>query len=230
MKVAPFLLGALGVLLLLLYWSPGAGVVAGIVVLLLLPGRWWRWRTRRFRRGLRALKRGEPAAARAELEAFLGDIEGDARFDRWQPLVNLGRHYSYAGAAHSNVGVAWLHEGRPERALDHFEIARRLDEGSAQAAFGEAAARRRLGQLRRAEKAAARAVELRPRYVAARLLLAEVRRERGDRDGAEEVLRPVMEKGHDPVELTERMLAQWPDRDASSGDGTTDRGAGDRSE
>ena len=57
MKVAPFLLGALGVLLLLLYWSPGAGVVAGIVVLLLLPGRWWRWRTRRFRRGLRALNK-----------------------------------------------------------------------------------------------------------------------------------------------------------------------------
>ena len=216
MRVAPFLLAALAVLLLLLYWSPGAGVVAGIVVLLLLPGRWWRWRTRRFRRGVRALKQGEPAAARAELEAFLRDIEGDTTFDRWQPLFNLGRRYSYAGAAHSNVGVAWLHEGRPERALDHFEIARRLDAGSAQAVFGEAAARRRLGQLRRAEKAAERAVELRPRYLAAKLLLAAVRRERGDLDGAEEVLRPVTEEGHDPVELTERMLAQWPDRDEST--------------
>jgi hypothetical protein len=39
-----------------------------------------------------------------------------------------------------------------------------------------------------------------------------------------------MEKGHDPVEMTERMLAQWPDPDASGDDGTADRGAGDRSE
>ena len=111
---------------------------------------------------------------------------------------------------HANIGVTWLHEGEPAKALHHFEIARRLDETSAQAAFGEAAARRRLGQLRKAEKAAERATELRPSYLPARLLLAEIRRERGDEEGAAEVLRPLAEDGQDPESLIQEMLSQWP--------------------
>lgn len=140
----------------------------------------------------------------------MSDLEGDPRFDRWQPIFNLGRRYSYPGAAHANIGVTWLHEGEPAKALHHFEIARRLDETSAQAAFGEAAARRRLGQLRKAEKAAERATELRPSYLPARLLLAEIRRERGDEEGAAEVLRPLAEDGQDPESLIQEMLSQWP--------------------
>jgi len=208
--IAPFLLGAIAIVFMLAYWRPGAGIVVGILLLLFLPGRWWRWKTRRFHRGLRALKSGESAAARAEFEHFMSDLEGDPRFDRWQPIFNLGRRYSYPGAAHANIGVTWLHEGEPAKALHHFEIARRLDETSAQAAFGEAAARRRLGQLRKAEKAAERATELRPSYLPARLLLAEIRRERGDEEGAAEVLRPLAEDGQDPESLIQEMLSQWP--------------------
>lgn len=208
--IAPFLLGALAIVLLLAYWRPGAGIVVGILLLLFLPGRWWRWKTRRFHRGVRALKSGDSAAARAEFERFLTEMDRDPRFERWQPLFNLGRRYSYPGAAHANIGVTWLHEGEPERALRHFEIARRQDETSAQAAFGEAAARRRMGQLRKAEQAAERATELRPSYLPARLLLAEIRRERGDEEGAAEVLRPLAQDGSDPESLIQEMLSQWP--------------------
>ncbi len=209
--VAPFLLGALAIVLMLAYWRPGAGVVVAILLLLLLPGRWWRWKTRRFHRGLRALKGGAASEARAEFEQFLSEFEGEPRLDRLQPVFNLGRRYSYGGAAHANIGVTWLHEGEPDKALRHFEIARRLDETSAQAAFGEAAARRRLGQLRKAEKAAERATELRPSYLPARLLLAEIRRARGDEEGAAEVLRPLAEDGRDPDSLIQEMLSQWPE-------------------
>jgi tetratricopeptide (TPR) repeat protein len=209
--IAPFLLGALAIVLMLAYWRPGAGVVVAILLLLLLPGRWWRWKTRRFHRGLRALKGGAASEARTEFEQFLSEFEGEPRLDRWQPVFNLGRRYSYGGAAHANIGVTWLHEGEPDKALRHFEIARRLDETSAQAAFGEAAARRRLGQLRKAEKAAERATELRPSYLPARLLLAEIRRARGDEEGAAEVLRPLAEDGRDPDSLIQEMLSQWPE-------------------
>ena len=209
--VAPFLLGALAILLALAFWRPGAGILVAVLLLLFLPGRWWRWRTRHFRRGVRRLKRGDTARARSEFERFLHEIERDDRIERWQPVFNLGRRYSYAGAAHSNIGVTWLHEGQPRKALHHFEIARRLDDGSAQAVFGEAAARRRLGQLRKGEATAERAVELRPGYLPARLLLAAIRRERGDAEGAEEALRPLAEEGRDIERLTRDMLAQWPD-------------------
>ena len=215
--IAPYLLGALAIVLLLAYWRPAASVVVAILFLLFLPGRWWRWRTRRFRSGLRTLKAGQPATARAEFERFLADIEGNERFERLQPVFNLGRRYSYAGAAHANIGVTLLHEGEPAQALGHFETARRLDESSAQAAFGEAAARRRLGQLRKAEKAAERAVELRSSYLPARLLLAAIRRERGDEDGAAAVLEPLVEDGQDPETLMRKMLDQWPDEASASG-------------
>ena len=137
--VAPFLLGALAIVFLLAYWRPGAGVVVGILLLLFLPGRWWRWKTRRFHRGLRALKSGDSVTARSAFERFLTEMERDPRFERWQPVFNLGRRYSYPGAAHANIGVTWLHEGEPAKALRHFETASRLDASSAQAAFGEAA-------------------------------------------------------------------------------------------
>ena len=69
--VVPALLAALGLLLVLLLFRPPGWVVVVFLLVLFLPGRWWHWKTRRFRRGLRALKKGDPGAARSELEAFL---------------------------------------------------------------------------------------------------------------------------------------------------------------
>lgn len=220
-RAVPFLLVAVAVVLGLAWLRPGLGVLAAVVVLLLLPGRWWRWRTRRFRRGVRALQNGDTASAREELRAFLGRLEGDDLFERVQPWFNLGGRYSYRAAAESNLGVSWLQDGEPRRALGHFRRARRLDPESPQAAFGEAAARRRLGQLERAQRAAERALELRPSYVAARLVLAEIRRERGDREGAERALEPLREDGRDPGELRRRMeagLSRRPGGGSGGGD------------
>lgn len=217
-RAAPFLLAAVGLLLLLLFLFPGLWALAALAVLLLLPGRWWRWRTRRFRRGVRAIRQGKPLEARGELEAFLREIEGDEGFERVQPWFNLGQRYSYRAAAESNLGVTWLQAGDAGRALRHFLRAREVDPANAQAAFGEAAARRCLGQLADAERAAARAVELRPTYLPARLVLAAVRRARGDEAGAEEALAPVRREGKDPQALLERLDAQWP-RGAGGGRG-----------
>ena len=96
--------------LLLAFLQPSPWLLAVLAVAALAPGRWWRWRTRRFRRGVRALEDGRPADAREELEAFLADVEGDRFFRRIQPVFNLGRRYSYRAAALSNLGLADLAE------------------------------------------------------------------------------------------------------------------------
>ncbi len=214
--VAPFLLVAIG-LVLLFAWlvallRPGLWLLVVAVLVLLAPGRWWRWRTRRFRRGVKALRAGDRDRARREFEAFLEEIDGDASFERLQPLFNLGRRYSYRGAALGNLGVAELEEGRPKAALTRFRAALELDPRAVRPRYGEAAALRLLGRLEEAEESAAAALALRRRYVAARLLLALIRRERGDEAGAEEALGPLREEGEDPEPLLERLRAQWNGR------------------
>lgn len=207
--VAPYLLVAVAAVLLLAWLRPGLGVVAAVIVLLFLPGRWWRWRIRRFRRGVKALRAGERERAREDFEAFLDDIDGDDRFERLQPAFNLGTRYSYRGAALSNLGVVELEDGRPARALARFQAALKEDPRALQALYGKAAALRVLGELEEAERFAAAALELRPRYVAARLLLALIRRERADRTGAEEALAPLREEGEDPEPALEKLREHW---------------------
>lgn len=209
------LLGLVGLVLVLAWLRPGLGVVAAVVLVLSAPIWWWRWRTRRFRKALAALRNGKPADAREELTAFLEEIRGDRLFQRVQPWFTLGRRVSHEAAARSNLGVARLQEGDPERALGHFRRAAELDPESPQAAFGAAAALRRLGRYEDAEAAAERAVELRPTYLPARLVLAAVRRARGDREGAERALEPLREEGRDPDALLRRMEAQWPEADGT---------------
>lgn len=212
--VAPFLLAAIAIVLLLVWLivllRPGPWLLVVAVVLLLAPGRWWRWRTRRFRRGVKALRTGDRERARREFESFLDEIDGDGRFERLQPVFNLGRRYSYRGAALGNLGVVELEEGRPGAALARFRAALHADPRAVRPRYGEAAALRLLGRLEAAEESAAAALALRPRYVAARLLLALIRRERGDAAGAEEALRPLEEEGEDPEPLLERLRSQWP--------------------
>lgn len=210
------LLGAVGVVLVLAWLRPSWWVFAGVAVAVLAPGRWWRWRTRRFRRGLRALERDEPREARRELERFLGEIEDDERFHRAQPLFNMGRRYPYRAAARSNLGLAALREGRTETALERFDEALAEAPDHAQAHYGRALALRDAGRPEAAEAAAVDALEARPGYVAAAALLGLIRREHGDEAGAEAALEEVREEGEDPAELLERLRDLWP---ASGGQG-----------
>lgn len=207
--VAPFLLAAVGLVLVLGAWRPGIGVVAVVVVALLSPGRWWRWRTRRFRRGLRALRRGDPRTAREELTTFLEEIDRDPRFHRAQPFFNLGRVYPYAAAALSNLGVAELKLGDPERALRRYRAATSQAPDFVSARYGEAMALRLLKRPEDAEAAALKALEAKPSYVAARLLLALLRRARGDEAGADQALQAVRSAGQDPEELLHRLESEW---------------------
>lgn len=208
-SVVPYVLGAVAVVLVLAAIRPGWAVVAGVLALLLLPGRWWRWRTRRFRRGVKALRRGETGRARAELEAFLREVEADDRFHRLQRWFNLGRPYPYVAAARSNLGIVALREGEPVAAVGEFERAVEADPGFAQALYGLGVARWRLGDLEGAEAAALAAAGARGSYLPARVLLGVVRRERGDEAGAEAALEEVRERGHEPEELLRRFEAEW---------------------
>lgn len=201
---------AIAVVLLLAFLRPGWGVVIAVVIVALAPGRWWRWRTRRFRRGVRALERGEPDRARSELRRFLRDIEDDRLFARAQPLFNLGREYSYRAAALANLGLAALREGAVPKALRRFGEALEEDPFHAQAHYGRGIAHRSRGELAEAERAATRAVEARPRYLAAHALLGLVRRERGDEGGAEAALAAIRKEDRDPEELLERLRKLWP--------------------
>lgn len=195
--------------LLLAFLRPSPWLLAGLAVAVLLPGRWWRWRTRRFRRGVRALEDGRPGEAREELEVFLADIDGDRFFRRAQPVFNLGRRYSYRSAALSNLGLADLREGRVGRALARFGEALAEEPGWAQAHYGRALALRIRGELEPAEEAAARAAEAREGYAAARALLAVIRRERGDEQGAAAAEEALRDDGRDPGELTSRLRELW---------------------
>lgn len=196
--------------LLLAFLQPSPWLLAVLAVAALAPGRWWRWRTRRFRRGVRALEDGRPADAREELEAFLADVEGDRFFRRIQPVFNLGRRYSYRAAALSNLGLADLAEGDVEGALARFEAALDDDPGWAQAHYGRALALRSRGRLEAAEASARRATEAREGYAAAGALLAVIRRERGDEAGAAAAEEALREEDRDPEELTAELRDLWP--------------------
>lgn len=196
--------------LVLSYLRPSPWLLVALAVAVLIPGRWWRWRTRRFRRGVRALEDGRASEAREELEAFLADIEEDRLFRRAQPLFNLGRRYSYRSAALSNLGLAALHEDDAGRALARFDAALAEDAGHAQAHYGRALALRARGEPAEAEAAAVRAIEAREGYAAAGALLTLIRHERGDREGAAKVEAALREEGRDPEELMERLRELWP--------------------
>jgi tetratricopeptide (TPR) repeat protein len=207
--------GAVGLVLALALLRPGPGIVIGVVVLFFAPGRWWRWRTRRFRKGVRAIQRGDLTTGRAELEAFLDGIGDAERFERIQPLFNLGKRYSYRAAALSNLGVATLTigdrggEADLERARARFDEALAVDADYVQARYGLAMVALLSGDAPGAEVEAERALALRPGYLPARLLLATVRRERGDEAGADEALEPLRRRGKDPETLMDGFRQRW---------------------
>lgn len=217
----PYVLGAVAVVLVLAAFRPGWAMVAAVLALLLVPGRWWKWRTRRFRRGVKALRGGRTERARAELESFLEETEGDERFERLQPWFNLGRRYPYVAAARSNLGIAALREGEPEAARREFERALEAAPDFAEALYGLGVARWKAGRLEEAERAARRASGAGGGYLPARVLCAVVRRERGDEPGVEEALEAIRARGHDPDDLLRRFEAEWgraeADRSESQG-------------
>jgi tetratricopeptide (TPR) repeat protein len=207
--VAPALIAALGLLLVLLLFRPPGWVLVLFLVALFVPGRWWHWRTRRFRRGLRSLRKGDPGVARSEFEAFLFQVSREPNFRRAQPYFNLGRSYPYEAAGRANLGVCDLLQGKPEAALEQFRAALALEPTWVPARYGEAVALKLSGQTEAAESAARRTLELRPSYLAARLLLGSLLRESGKESEAAEVLAPIVEDGHDPEALLQALDDQW---------------------
>lgn len=208
-------LGAVGLVLLFAILRPGPAIVVGVVVLLLAPGRWWRWRTRRFRKGVRAIQSGDLVKGTAELEEFVEGIGDTERFDRIQPLFNLGKRYPYRAAALSNLGVAALTAGDVGGASDlqaarsRFEEAIAVDADYVQAHYGLAMTAWLTGDHAGAAAEAERALAIRPAYLPARLLLATVRRDAGDEAGAQEVLEPLRRDGKDPEKLLARFAGRW---------------------
>ena len=207
--VAPALIAALGLLLVLLLFRPPGWVMVLFLVALFLPGRWWHWKTRRFRRGLKLLRKGEAGSARSEFEAFLFQVARGSNFRRVQPYFNLGRSYPYEVAARANLGVCDLQLGRPESALERFRSALAADSSWVPAMYGEAVALKLLGQPEAAERSARQALDLRPSYLAARLLLGSLLQEPGREAEAEEVLAPLVEEGRDPEALLQALDDQW---------------------
>lgn len=207
--VAPALLAALLLLLILLVVRPAGWVLILFLFALFLPGRWWHWKTRRFRRGLKRLKRGDAAEARSEFEAFLFQVAREPNFRRVQPYFNLGRSYPYVAAAQANLGVCDLHLGRPEDALERFRASLSEEESWVPARYGEAVALKALGRMPEAESAARAALDLRPSYLAARLMLGSLLRQDGRESEAAAILAPVVEKGGDPDALIHALDHQW---------------------
>ncbi len=179
------------------------------LLVLFLPGRWWHWKTRRFRRGLRLLRRGDAGSARSELEAFLFQVTRETNFRRVQPYFNLGRSYPYEVAARANLGVCDLQQGRAEAALERFRSALAEEPSWVPARYGEAVALKLLGQPDAAEASARQVTDLRPSYVAARLLLGSVLRESGRDAEAEEVLAPLVDDGRDAEALLQALEDRW---------------------
>jgi tetratricopeptide (TPR) repeat protein len=196
-------------LLVLLLFRPPGWVLILFLVLLFVPGRWWHWKTRRFRRGLRALKKGDPGGARSELEAFLFQVARESNFRRVQPYFNLGRSYPYRVAAHSNLGVCDLMEGKSEPALVRFRTALAEDPSWVPARYGEAVALKLLGKREEAEASARQALGHRPSYLAARLLLGSLVAEGGRRAEADAILAPIAAEGKDPEALLTALDDQW---------------------
>ena len=207
--VAPALLAALVLLLVLLVVRPAGWILILFLFLLFLPGRWWHWKTRRFRRGLKRLKRGDAGEARSEFEAFLFQVAREPNFRRVQPYFNLGRSYPYVAAAQANLGVCDLHQGRPADALERFRAALEEESTWVPARYGEAVALKALGRRADAEAAARAALELRPSYLAARLMLGSLLRQDGREAEAAGILAPVAEKGRDPDALLQALDHQW---------------------
>jgi len=207
--VAPALIATLGLLLVLLLFRPPGWAMLLVLVALFLPGRWWHWKTRRFRRGLRQLKRGDAGEARSEFEAFLFQVAREPNFRRVQPYFNLGRSYPYVVAGRANLGVCDLLQGKPEAALERFRAALAEDPAWVPALYGEAVALKLTGQVEAAEQSARHALELRPSYLAARLLLGSLLRESGRRPEADEVLAPIVEEGRDPEALLQALDDRW---------------------
>jgi tetratricopeptide (TPR) repeat protein len=156
--------------------------------LILAPGLWWRWRTREFRRGMRALRRGDLEASRARFEVFLEDVEQGGRFLRYQPFFNLGRPYDYVAAARNNLGVIALRSGDRAGAVRAFDSAAERAPNFAPAHYGRAAVRLLAGDLEGAESAAREGLRGQPGHRPCAILAALCRAERGDRAGAEELL------------------------------------------
>jgi tetratricopeptide (TPR) repeat protein len=188
--IAPALIAALGLLLVLLLVRPPGWVMVLFLLVLFLPGRWWHWKTRRFRRGLRQVTR-------------------ETNFRRVQPYFNLGRSYPYEVAARANLGVCDLQQGRAEAALERFRSALAEEPSWVPARYGEAVALKLLGQPDAAEASARQVTDLRPSYVAARLLLGSVLRESGRDAEAEEVLAPLVDDGRDAEALLQALEDRW---------------------
>lgn len=194
--------------MLILFRPPGWAIVLFLVALF-LPGRWWHWKTRRFRRGLRKLKRGDAGEARSELEAFLFQAARETNFRRVQPYFNLGRSYPYEVAGRSNLGVCDLLQGKPEAALEKFRVALAEESSWVPALYGQAVALKLTGQPEASEASARQALELKPSYLAARLLLGSLLRDAGRRREADEVLAPIVEEGRDPEALLQALDGRW---------------------
>ncbi|MCK5448867.1 MAG: tetratricopeptide repeat protein [Gemmatimonadetes bacterium] len=207
--VAPALIAALALLLALLLFRPPGWVLVLFLLLLFLPGRWWHWKTRRFRRGLRLLRSGDAGGARSEFEAFLFQVARESNFRRIQPYFNLGRSYPYEVAAQSNLGVCDLTQGKPEKALERFRVALTQMPEWVPAKYGSAVALKLLGEPAAAERSAREALELRPSYLAARLLLGSLLQDLGREAEAEDVLAPLIEEGRDPEALLQALEDQW---------------------
>lgn len=177
--------GALVILLTVGVRAPGL-VALGLLVV--GPGLWWRWRTREFRRGVRALRRGDGREAAARFQRFLEDVRRDGGFLRYQPFFNLGRPYDYVAAAHNNLGALSLREGDRTAARRHFEAALDRPGRFPPARYGRAALNLLESNLEEAESDARAGLEADPRHRPSRILLALILAEADDRQSAEEAL------------------------------------------
>jgi Flp pilus assembly protein TadD len=75
--------------------------------------------------------------------------------------------------------------------------------------YGEAVALKLLGRPEAAERSARQALDLRPSYLAARLLLGSLLQEPGREAEAAEILAPLVEEGRDPEVLLQALDDQW---------------------
>ena len=133
----------------------------------------------------------------------------ESNFRRVQPYFNLGRSYPYQVAAHSNLGVCDLMEGKSEPALARFRTALAEDPSWVPALYGAAVALKLLGHREEAEASARQALNLRPSYLAARLLLGSLLTEAGRQVEADEFLAPIASEGQDPEALLQALDDQW---------------------
>ncbi|MEE9246614.1 MAG: hypothetical protein V3U63_10470 [Gemmatimonadota bacterium] len=212
------LFGGIAVLLVLFTLGIKARALLVVGLLVLAPGFWWRWKTREFRRGIRALRRGEAELSREHFRGFLGAVEHHSGFLRYQPFFNLGRPYDYVAAAHNNLGALALQSGDRVTARREFEAAIGRRTGFAPAYYGRAAVSLLDGDLEDAESAARAGLVFEPRYRPCAILVALCQAERGDRSAAEASLAGLskpMNWNEAPI-LWAKMYHLWgePDRAA----------------